>query len=165
MARVGVAESDAGLFGYACRGTFFDHDFLELIYVDAAHRQQGVGRALVGAVERARRTYKLFTSTNKSNAAMRAMLARLSYEPSGVIRNLDPGDPELVFVKTFATPAGLEPTPWTSSPFVRPSRRIFPFCQRLYIEGMGTIIAELGLDEARAFQSEIFSQIALILRK
>jgi GNAT superfamily N-acetyltransferase len=106
-----VAESDAGLFGYACRGTFFDYDFLELIYVDAAHRQQGVGRALVAAVERARRTHKLFTSTNESNAAMRAMLARLSYEPSGVIRNLDPGDPELVFVKTFATPAGWEPTP------------------------------------------------------
>lgn len=106
-----VAEGDARLLGYVCRGTFFEYDFLELIYVDAAHRRQDVGRALVGAAERARRTQKFFTSTNESNTAMRAMLARLSYEPSGVIRNLDPGDPELVFVKKFVTPAGLEPTP------------------------------------------------------
>jgi GNAT superfamily N-acetyltransferase len=106
-----VAERGARLLGYACRGTFFHYDFLELIYVDAAHRRRGVGRALVGAAERARQTQKLFTSTNESNAAMRAMLARLSYEPSGVIRNLDPGDPELVFVKIFAAPAALPPTP------------------------------------------------------
>jgi hypothetical protein len=39
---------------------------------------------------------------------MRAMLARLSYEPSGIIHNLDPGDPELVFVKNFVTPTGFE---------------------------------------------------------
>jgi GNAT superfamily N-acetyltransferase len=48
------------------------------------------------------------------------MLGRLSYEPSGVIRNLDPGDPELVFVKKFVTPAGFElrhePAHLSSSP-------------------------------------------------
>jgi GNAT superfamily N-acetyltransferase len=110
-----VAEGDARLFGHVCRGTFFEYDFLKLIYVDEAHRQQGVSGALVGAVERARRTQKLFMSTNESNTAMRAMLARLSYEPSGVIRNLDPGDPELVFVKKFVMPAGLEPTPSTTT--------------------------------------------------
>ncbi len=106
-----VAEHGARLIGYACRGSFFDYDFLELIYVDAPHRQQGVGSALIGAFERARRTQKLFASTNESNTAMRVMLARLSYEPSGVIHNLDLDDPELVFVKRFSTPTGLEPQP------------------------------------------------------
>ena len=32
----------------------------------------------------------------------------LSYEPGGIIYSLDPGDPELVFVKKFVTPTGLE---------------------------------------------------------
>jgi len=105
-----VAESGAQLLGYACRGTFFHHDFLELLYVDAAHRRQGVGRALIDAIESTRRTQNLFTSTNESNAAMRAMLARPTYEPSGVIHSLDLRDPELVFVKKFVTPAGRDPS-------------------------------------------------------
>ena len=40
---------------------------------------------------------KLFTSTNQSNTPMQALLALLGYVRSGVIDNLDPGDPELVY--------------------------------------------------------------------
>jgi GNAT superfamily N-acetyltransferase len=97
-----VAESGARLFGYAVQGTFFDYDFLDLVYVDETSREQGVGSALIDAVERARRTPKVFTSTNESNTTMQAMLARLGYKPSGTVYNLDPGDPELLFVKEFA---------------------------------------------------------------
>jgi len=42
---------------------------------------------------------RVFTSTNESNAPMRALLGQCGYKPSGSIDNLDPGDPELVFVK------------------------------------------------------------------
>jgi len=42
-------------------------------------------------------TRKLFTSTNESNQPMQQLLSVLGYVPSGVIHNLDPGDPELVF--------------------------------------------------------------------
>ena len=42
---------------------------------------------------------KLFTSTNRSNAPMQSLLAKLGYRPSGVIENLDEGDPELVYMK------------------------------------------------------------------
>jgi hypothetical protein len=41
----------------------------------------------------------LFTSTNQSNLHMQHVLEGLRYEPSGIIRNLDLGDPELVYVK------------------------------------------------------------------
>jgi len=54
---------------------------------------------LVRHVEQECRTPKLFTSTNESNAPMRALLAKLGFSPSGVIENLDEGDPELVFFK------------------------------------------------------------------
>ncbi len=44
---------------------------------------------------------KLFTSTNLSNLPMQALLAKLGYTLSGVIHNLDEGDPELVYFKKF----------------------------------------------------------------
>jgi hypothetical protein len=44
-------------------------------------------------------TRKLFTSTNESNRAMRDLLAHAGFEPSGVVQNLDPGDPELIYFK------------------------------------------------------------------
>ncbi len=43
-------------------------------------------------------TPKLFTSTNQSNQPMQQLLDALGYLPSGVIHNLDPGDPELVYM-------------------------------------------------------------------
>ncbi|MHC8315013.1 hypothetical protein [Pseudomonas sp. LB3P31] len=42
---------------------------------------------------------KIFTSTNVSNMPMRQLLEQLGYQPSGTVENLDPGDPELIFVK------------------------------------------------------------------
>src|SRR5262249_33672873 len=78
---------------------FFGHPFLELLVVRESSRRRGVGRALVRAVEARFAGAKLFTSTNQSNAPMQRLLASLGYTPSGVIHNLDPGDPELVFVR------------------------------------------------------------------
>ncbi|MEO0538637.1 MAG: GNAT family N-acetyltransferase, partial [Cyanobacteria bacterium P01_A01_bin.123] len=40
-----------------------------------------------------------FTSTNESNLLMQALMAKLRYIPSGIINNLDEGDPELVYFK------------------------------------------------------------------
>ena len=45
------------------------------------------------------KTDKLFTSTNQSNEPMQQLLTRLGYKPSGVIYNVDPGDPELVYFR------------------------------------------------------------------
>ena len=68
-----------------------------MVYVAKSERRRGVGRSLMRALANQCKTSKLFTSTNESNSAMRALLATLGYVPSGVIENLDPGDPELVF--------------------------------------------------------------------
>jgi GNAT superfamily N-acetyltransferase len=97
--RLLVAERDGRIVGYATHGRFFEYDFLELIVVRASNRRSGVATALVGAVETAAESGKLFTSTNESNVPMRRLCERLGFEPSGVIENLDEGDPELVFVK------------------------------------------------------------------
>ena len=44
---------------------------------------------------------KLFTSTNQSNAAMHAFCAAAGFVRSGVIENLDDGDPEIVYFKAL----------------------------------------------------------------
>ncbi len=93
-----VAAGDGGVLGYAVlEYTFFGNGFISMLYVAETARRQGVGTALMKAVTSRCRTRKLFTSTNRSNLPMQALLAALGYVPSGIIENLDVGDPELVY--------------------------------------------------------------------
>jgi ribosomal protein S18 acetylase RimI-like enzyme len=78
---------------------FFGRSFLDLIYIDEQNRGQGLGPKLIRALEQESKSRSLFTSTNQSNLHMRHVLEGLGYEPSGIIHNLDPGDPEVVYVK------------------------------------------------------------------
>lgn len=89
------------MLGYAVRGEFFGFDFLELLFVAERARRRGVGSALITSVEEDRRAGRVFTSTNRSNAPMRALVAKRGYAASGVIYNLDPADPEVIYVKRF----------------------------------------------------------------
>jgi hypothetical protein len=66
------------------------------------------GQALValdGDAERACRTPRIFTSTNRSNLPMQRLLEGLGYRLSGMVDDLDPGDPELFYSR------GLDDTP------------------------------------------------------
>ena len=92
-----VAADGGRVVGYAVlEYTFYDNGWVAMLYVAEGFRRRGVGAALVRRLERECRTPKLFTSTNESNTRMRALLAKLGFRPSGVIENLDEGDPELV---------------------------------------------------------------------
>jgi GNAT superfamily N-acetyltransferase len=79
--------------------SFYGNGFVPVLVVESSFRRQGVGRALLEYAASACTTSKLFTSTNESNLAMRSLLASARFEPSGIIHNLDPGDPELVFLR------------------------------------------------------------------
>ena len=78
---------------------FYGFPFVDLLVVAEAARRRGVGLALMAACEADHDADRIFTSTNESNAPMRRLLAKADWSVSGVIENLDPGDPELVFVK------------------------------------------------------------------
>ena len=95
-----VAAQGPLLLGYVVLNhAFYGNAFVPLLYVSAESRRQGVGTALLRAAEARCRTGKLFTSTNESNHPMRALLKAAGYQPAGVIYALDPGDPELVYVR------------------------------------------------------------------
>ena len=88
--------------GYAVlEYTFYGRGFISMLYIHPEHRGKGFGTALVQHFEGVCRTEKLFTSTNESNRPMQALLLKLGYVPSGVINNLDPGDPEIVYFRLF----------------------------------------------------------------
>ena len=92
---------DGGLpIGYAVlEYSFYENGFVSVLYLDSRYRRRGIGEELMRHLENVCRTPKLFTSTNQSNTAMQSLLAKLDYVPSGVIHNLDEGDPELVYFK------------------------------------------------------------------
>lgn len=95
-----IALIDEQIVGYAVlEYTFFSCGFISMLIVQEEHRRYGIATALVKRLEEACNTEKLFTSTNESNVPMQAFLTSMSYEPSGIVHNLDEGDPELFYFK------------------------------------------------------------------
>ncbi len=78
---------------------FFEHPFIELLIVHPSFRRQGFGTALMQHIEPIYTPGKLFTSTNESNKEMQQLCEQLGYIRSGIIENLDEGDPDLIYFK------------------------------------------------------------------
>ena len=95
-----VALIDDQVVGYAALDyTFFYQGFISMLIVQENHRRKGVAKALIWHLEETCRTEKLFTSTNESNGPMRELMATVSFEPCGVVHNIDDGDPEIFYFK------------------------------------------------------------------
>lgn len=95
-----VAVVDETVVGYGVLNyTFYNNGCIDMLYVHSDYRRRAVGTTLIRHMESHCRTPKLFTSTNQSNLSMQSLLAKLGYEASGVIHNLDEGDPEIVYFK------------------------------------------------------------------
>lgn len=82
--------------------SFFGCGFVTLLYTHPDFRRQGIGAALMQHVETICQTEKLFTSTNESNRPMHLLLAVRHFVPSGVVNNLDEGDPEIIYFKRIS---------------------------------------------------------------
>jgi ribosomal protein S18 acetylase RimI-like enzyme len=97
-----VYDRDGIVLGYTVlkRGHFYGRDFIDLVFVASDARRQGIGRSLMRASCAAATTPRVFTSTNKSNAPMQALLLSEGWAPSGELVGLDDDDPELVYYRS-----------------------------------------------------------------
>jgi ribosomal protein S18 acetylase RimI-like enzyme len=99
-----VLEQDGKIIGIGVlEYTFFEHGFISLLYVSPSARRTGAGESLLRYFVSVSQTPKLFSSTNRSNRPMQALFAKVGFEPSGIIHNLDPDDPEIVYYKRAGT--------------------------------------------------------------
>jgi len=95
-----VALNDAEPVAYAVLSyQFYTNGWVDMLYVGRDSRRRGIGSALLAHLEQNCITPKLFASTNQSNKPMQALLEKAGFASSGVIHNLDVGDPELVYFK------------------------------------------------------------------
>ena len=95
-----VAELNSKVVGYGVfNHAFFRQSQVDMLMVDTNYRGQRVGEFLLLELEKLCDTPKFWITTNLSNHRMQRLLTRLKYRPCGYIGELDPGDPEIVFVK------------------------------------------------------------------
>jgi ribosomal protein S18 acetylase RimI-like enzyme len=95
-----VAISKEELVGYTVlEYSFFECGFVSMLYIKENFRRKGIGTKLMGYIDTKCNTEKLFTSTNQSNMPMQELLEKLNFVRSGIIHNLDPDDPELIYFK------------------------------------------------------------------
>ena len=95
-----LAEVEGDVAGFSVlHHEFFGRGFISLVVVAGEFRRHGIALRLLGAAESACRTSKHFTSTNESNAPAQALLRKAGFSRSGLVDNLDPGDPEYSYFK------------------------------------------------------------------
>jgi ribosomal protein S18 acetylase RimI-like enzyme len=96
-----VALGAGRITGYAAlTRSFFRSPFIEMLMVAEADRRAGIGRALIEhCIGLTPPSEKLWTSTNLSNTPMQALLPQLGFVRCGMFEHLDPGDPELIYMR------------------------------------------------------------------
>jgi ribosomal protein S18 acetylase RimI-like enzyme len=93
-----LANVPAG-FAIYDQGSFFDQTFIWLLVTSPQFRRRGVASSLILEIMHLCKTRKLFTSTNQSNKAMQGVMKKLRFKRCGKVSDLDPGDPEIFYVK------------------------------------------------------------------
>jgi len=99
-----VAEVDGEVAGYGVfNHGFFGQSNVDMLMIHPDWRGRRVGEHILAELEQLGDTPKFYVTTNQSNHRMQRLLSRMGYRPGGYIHELDPGDPELVFVKDIET--------------------------------------------------------------
>ena len=100
LGRSWIADVGGAPVGFALTSlAFFYKPMIELLVVAEAHRRRGIALMLLDRCEAAHTDDRIFVSTNTSNTAAKALFAKAGFADSGIVYNLDPGDPELIYVK------------------------------------------------------------------
>lgn len=79
---------------------FFECTFISLVIVAPAKRRKGYASQMMKYLVRIAPTDKVFSSTNRSNKSMQKVFEANGFVPSGIVENLDEGDPEIIYFKS-----------------------------------------------------------------
>ena len=95
-----VTVEDSQIVAFCCvdHRYFFEKPFVSLLVVHPESRRRGLGRDLLAFCE-SEAGSELWTSTNRSNAPMQALLKKSAWHYCGELQGLDVDDPELFFKK------------------------------------------------------------------
>ena len=93
-----IVTEENSISGFLTYDTnFFGCTFLSLIIVSPTKRRQGYASSLISYMLSHSPTQKIFSSTNKSNESMQKVFNSNGFIRSGIVENLDEGDPEIIF--------------------------------------------------------------------
>jgi ribosomal protein S18 acetylase RimI-like enzyme len=93
-----VAREHGAIVGFLLLAPwFFGRLFVSRLSVGRKDRRRGIGSLLLGDAMVRAGDADLFISANRSNATAQSLYLKLGFEPSGIVENLDEGDPELIY--------------------------------------------------------------------
>ncbi|KFN01168.1 GNAT family N-acetyltransferase [Bacillus clarus] len=93
-----IVQNDASIVGFLTYDTsFFDCTFISLIIISPTERRKGCASSLITYMLSNSPTKKIFSSTNQSNENMHKVFQANGFIHSGIIENLDEGDPEFIY--------------------------------------------------------------------
>ncbi|MDC2865423.1 GNAT family N-acetyltransferase [Bacillus sp. BP-3] len=96
-----VAIEENSIVGFLIYDTnFFDCAFISLIIVSPSKRRKGYASYLMDYMVNISPTMKIFSSTNRSNYDMQQVFESNGFVQSGIVENLDEGDPEIIYFKS-----------------------------------------------------------------
>jgi predicted acetyltransferase len=95
-----IVKSENKILGFLIYDTnFFECSFISLIMVSPLERRKGYATSLIAYFVHVAPTQKVFSSTNQSNEDMQKVFKANGFVESGVVENLDEGDPELIYFR------------------------------------------------------------------
>ena len=95
-----VVKNEFSIVGFLIFHTdFFDCYFISLIVVKPTERRKGYATSLMEYFLSVSPTKKIFSSTNQSNKRMQDVFKANGFKQSGIVENLDEGDPEIIYFK------------------------------------------------------------------
>jgi ribosomal protein S18 acetylase RimI-like enzyme len=76
---------------------FFGRRLISRLAVRREDRRRGIASLLLTDAKERAGDEDLFISANRSNVAAHSLYEKLGFEPSGIVENLDDGDPEVIY--------------------------------------------------------------------
>ncbi|KIL43238.1 GNAT family N-acetyltransferase [Jeotgalibacillus campisalis] len=96
-----IAKCDKEIAGFLIYETnFFDCAFISLVVISPSYRRKGFASLLLDYMMSQSPTPKVFSSTNRSNLSMQKAFDSNGFIESGIVENLDEGDPEIIYFKS-----------------------------------------------------------------